>query len=40
MADKILNKYLEDSKSGYHELVSLSKRPPSDRIEYLKTLPK
>jgi len=40
MDDKILENFLKDPKSGYLELVSLSKRPPSDRIEYLKTLPK
>ena len=38
MDDKILENFLKDPTSGYSVLVSLSKRPPSDRIEYLKTL--
>lgn len=37
---KILENFLKDPKSGYPELVLLSRLPHSDRIEYLKTLPK
>lgn len=38
MAEEILINFLKYPKSGYSVLVSLSKRPPSDRIQYLKTL--
>ena len=37
MADEILKNFFKDPKSGYRELVSLSKRQHSERIEYLKT---
>lgn len=40
MADEILKNFLENPEIGYCELVSLSKQTHSERIRYLKTLPK